>query len=99
MCSRILAPLTACSVMALPLLKSDGARLVQDLFRNADLADIMQEAAGLHRIEELRVMPEPFGDRHGVLGHALGMAGGPGGLGVQRPQQRTGNTDKEVLKS
>ena len=62
-------------------------RLAQDDVRDADLADVVEQAGEVDRVAGLLVEAQPLGQEDGVARHVLGVALGVAVLGVDRDDQ------------
>ena len=71
----------------------EGARLVEDRFANADLADVVQASGGVNRLDGDGVQPEVPGDRGGDFRHPLRVPPQVQVLRFHGVDQRLGDTD------
>jgi hypothetical protein len=71
-----------------PLRVVERAGLVEDLLRDADLADVVEETAETERAQALGRELELAADLDGIVGDALGVALGVGVLRLDRVRER-----------
>ena len=81
-------PLDGVGLHDRPLLVVERARLVDDLVRDRDLADVVQQRAELGGAAGVLVDPEPVGDGHGELDDVLGVLAGVGVVGLDDVAQQ-----------
>src|SRR2546425_791453 len=71
-----------------PLLVIERTLLAEDLLRNPDLADVVQEGSDLDRLELFAVVPKASCERHGDGGHAARVTARVEVLRLHAPRQR-----------
>src|SRR5512142_2383958 len=82
-----------------PLLRRQRARLLQDLGRDPDLADVVEEGAELEPLQRAALEPQLLADHHGHVRDPAGVRGGVLVVRLERVRERLDGGDEGLLEA
>ena len=80
------------------LVRAERAGLAQDVVRDADLADVVEQTGDADGVDEVALEPETFGQEHAVAGDVLGVLLRVAVLGVDREDQPLEDVERASLR-